>query len=446
MPMMPGMGGGGAQGNNMVEPSDASGLLDATDEPWTGGPVTSEEPEEGGTPAGGEGLGIPINQENEAPFAQGLPMMPGIPGGNPSSNTAASEPSEASVLLEPDSEPWIGEPDVTEEMVGGAEAGGEGLAGLDVEPDTEESVPVTTDAPIVAGGQPVAPKLPHSQEESEASNLLISEGLPWSSELDAEDDQLAVNVRAHPDETSALNMLQGAVAGAVATSGAGTGVDDSTAEVNPRTRRHRNQAAMIPPVLRDDEGKPAPSASHSVAPDLDGGEDEVAWPNPSQVSIPAASNPGEPVGYVARTPESEEENAEAWDSEGAEFVPFLWTMPTDNEKAVRAPGYSTEDEQTWKGSSNSDHRAETGGPRLSTWRPNRLTQSPPGELATPEMPLRSFAGNSSDFNEEEENLHALLQEDIEEDLEQPRRGFADLLVQDGDTWGSATSDSAGAVQ
>src|SRR5581483_7992981 len=93
MPYLPGTGGGassaqphGANG----ERSDASGLLEAAAEPWTGDPGAGEQiggPE--GTAAGGEGLTLPggeaVGAEEAAATGvtatgEPLPFLPGTGG------------------------------------------------------------------------------------------------------------------------------------------------------------------------------------------------------------------------------------------------------------------------------------------------------------------------------------------------------------------------------
>lgn len=71
---MPGMGGGmGAGGASLSsEPTDASGLLDASADPWEGEALTGgdEVGSDLGAAAGGEGLST-----------AGMPYMPGMGGG-----------------------------------------------------------------------------------------------------------------------------------------------------------------------------------------------------------------------------------------------------------------------------------------------------------------------------------------------------------------------------
>ncbi|MFF4902938.1 hypothetical protein [Streptomyces sp. NPDC001068] len=106
MPYLPGMGGMGGAGSGgaglSAEPTDASGLLDASSEPWEGDTAFGgdEVGSELGALAGGEGLG-----------AAGLPFMPGMGGMGPTGGArdAAGDPSDASALLDSSTGPWDAE-------------------------------------------------------------------------------------------------------------------------------------------------------------------------------------------------------------------------------------------------------------------------------------------------------------------------------------------------
>ncbi|MFJ6703756.1 MULTISPECIES: WXG100 family type VII secretion target [unclassified Streptomyces] len=194
MPGMGGMGGGSAAGAGLSsEPSDASGLLDPSTEPWEGdtsvgdGEVGSEL----GAAAGGEGLGTAAGAEGQG--AAGMPYLPGMGGmgGATGGRDAAAERSDASGLLEPDTEPW--EPEETSEseevgspegvlpgvpfLLGFGEAGpvsrpdtarrgtesgapAEAEATADEPAETAETATATSGAPVMIGsdGLPVAGK------------------------------------------------------------------------------------------------------------------------------------------------------------------------------------------------------------------------------------------------------------------------------------------------
>ncbi|MFE0521137.1 WXG100 family type VII secretion target [Streptomyces sp. NPDC058954] len=128
MPYMPGMGGTGAGGAGLTaEPTDASGLLDASADPWEGEELPVDEVgSEEGAAAGGEGLGT-----------AGMPFMPGMgaAGATGAGRDAANERSDASGLFEASAEPWSVESEDGGDEVGslaGALPGVPCLPGFDV--------------------------------------------------------------------------------------------------------------------------------------------------------------------------------------------------------------------------------------------------------------------------------------------------------------------------
>lgn len=114
MPYMPGMGGGmGAGGAGLSsEPTDASGLLDASADPWEGEALTGgdEVGSDLGAAAGGEGLST-----------AGMPYMPGMGGGmgaGGGSRDGVNERTDASGLLDPSTQPWNADEESGEGEVG----------------------------------------------------------------------------------------------------------------------------------------------------------------------------------------------------------------------------------------------------------------------------------------------------------------------------------------
>ncbi|MFJ9631617.1 WXG100 family type VII secretion target [Streptomyces sp. NPDC101175] len=112
MPYMPGMGGTGSGGaGQTAEPTDASGLLDASADPWDGEeiPGGDEVGSELGAAAGGEGLGT-----------AGLPYLPGMGGtGAPGAGRdGTNERTDASGLLDPSTEPWAGDEESGDDEAG----------------------------------------------------------------------------------------------------------------------------------------------------------------------------------------------------------------------------------------------------------------------------------------------------------------------------------------
>ncbi|MFH8342112.1 WXG100 family type VII secretion target [Streptomyces sp. AM6-12] len=496
MPMMPGTGTGGMPQNGTLDPSDASGLLDSDGEPWTGDPSVADDIGGNGALAGGDGLGLPLDEEGETlPGAlaaeeagagpvlgmsgmNGMPMMPGMGQGGPAAQGAA-DPSDASGLLEPDGEPWTGEPGVPEEITGGAGAGGEGLAlpdptegvmigsdGLPIAPrptaasveplaeagatgaavaggagagETEAAVTGEAAAAVAGGPGPAMPPgmVPGAgvasagarEERSDASGLLEPDERAWAPQAKAGGERPVVAAQEGVGEgtlpAALLGVAAGTAAAAVAGAAFGAGAAGSAEEFPERRHRHRDEDdAAAPVVLPVNEGDAAEPR----------GADEP-------------DEPELPDGQVALAPaeSSEAEDTAAWDSAGASFVPLLWSVPTEDEEEVPTPGYATEDASTWSGAAGATAE-EADGPRLSTWRPNRSGPAGPGEMVIPAVPLRSFAGDPSELTVELPPQDPALDDaETEEEPAQPSRGIADLLVQDGDTWGSAASDGSGAV-
>ncbi len=488
MPMMPGMGAGGMPQSGAPDRSDSSGLLDSEAEPWVGDPEVGEEIGGRGAGAGGEGLGLPLDEEAEAlPGAlaaeegsalgmggmNGMPMMPGMGGGGPAAQ-GTTDPSDASGLLDPEGEPWTGEPGVPEEITGGAGAGGEGLAlpeptegvmigsdGLPIAPrptaapmapladDEETGAAVASEAKAAEAGAALAggaaPAMPGMMpgagapatgardERSDASGLLTPDAQAWTPQAEADGERPVVAAHEGVGEGTLPAALLGAATGATAAAVAGSGLGAGTAGAAEESaeRRHRR---------RHEEDDAAALVVLPV-----GGDNTAQQPGEGRPGEP--DQPELPDGHMALAPaaETDAEDTAAWDSAGASFVPLLWSVPTEDEEEVLAPGYATEDTSTWSGGAGATAE-EADGPRLSTWRPNRTGPTGPGEMVVPAVRLRSFAGDPSELTAELPPQDPALDETAaEEEPAQPSRGIADLLVQEGDTWGTAASDGSGAV-
>ncbi|MEU6174063.1 hypothetical protein ABZ832_19345 [Streptantibioticus parmotrematis] len=507
MPMMPGMGSGGMPTAGATDPSDASGLLDSDAEPWTGDPNVADTIGGKGAQAGGEGLdGLPTDEEAEAfpgelgteegesaSGAGGMPMMPGMGGAGAAGNQSGNEPSDASGLLEPDAEPWTGDPAVSDDMDGGTEAGGEGLGlpsgeeaeafpegvmvgsdGLPIAPAAPTASPMPaalTDAEeepaaptATAGGAGMPGMMPgtasagREEERSDASGLLAPDAQPWSPEAEPGGDRPVVGAQDGVGEGELTVALVGAAAGVASVAAWGAGVPEDDAERDEHRRHHDDGAAVVLlPFAEEEDDAPAASGEVYGPADPAGGDPQAAGPVPpvaadAEAEAEADSSEDDdpyqrelPDDQVALTPpgESDAEDTTAWDAAGSSFVPLLWSVPAEDEQEVRAPGYASEDEATWTGGAPVDGEAD--GPRLSTWRPSRAAPAAPGEPVLSAVPLRSFAGDPSLLAAEPAAQEPVEDEEDGAEEEQPGRGIADLLVQEGDTWGSAASDGSGAV-
>ncbi|WP_405914821.1 WXG100 family type VII secretion target [Streptomyces sp. NBC_00728] len=196
-PYMPGMGGGAGANALTSEPSDASGLLDPSTEPWEGDTALGDDEvgSELGAAAGGEGLGTAAAEGGLA--AAGMPYLPGM-GGAPGSRDAAGERSDASGLLEPSTEPWEPEETAEAEDVGspdGVLPGVPYLLGFGA--PVSAARPATNQGPV-EGGEPAEataaePAAAARGDEAEATAsgapvMLGSDGVP----LPADDSNTVV--------------------------------------------------------------------------------------------------------------------------------------------------------------------------------------------------------------------------------------------------------------
>ncbi|MQS18136.1 WXG100 family type VII secretion target [Streptomyces kaniharaensis] len=442
MPMMPGMGGGAPGQNASGERSDASGLLDANGEPWAGSPLADEEVGSPlGTAAGGAALDLPPVRTADldgpglgAPGASvlpgfgetggaaggaeapgmGMPMMPGM-GGAAAGQNAPGERSDASGLLDSDIEPWADELDaVEEEITAGALAGGPGLT-------TTGGSPVT-----VSGDAPLGTEA--GQEAPAEQAVLGSDGLPLPLPV-------APNAPAAPaapvvvpewEEPSApvAPVIVAAAAVAAVAVAATTGEEKEKKKSTAETEAEAPETAVAEavtepePVLELDAVAPALAAT---AP---------AHTDPLSAPLPLSTESGE------------HEEHEAWEAAGSAFVPLLWTVPTEDEEEVMAPGYTTEATATWSGEAGWPEPEE---PQFAVWRPDRSAPAAtaPGQSALAFDPATVSCGAGAAGEE------PLLMED--ESTEEPEtepeapRGIADLLVQESDAWGSAPKEGFSAL-
>ncbi|MEE1782628.1 WXG100 family type VII secretion target [Streptomyces sp. SP17BM10] len=438
MPMMPGMGGGAAGQNTPGERSDASGLLDANGEPWAGSPLTDGEVGSPlGTTAGGAALDLPPVRTadldgpglgapgatvlpgfgetggpaggTEAP-GMGMPMMPGM-GGAAAGQNAPGERSDASGLLDSDIEPWAEELDaVEEEITAGALAGGPGLT-------------TTGDSPVTVSGEEPLGTGP-GQEAAAEQAVLGSDGLPLPVAPTAPTAPAAPVVVPEWEEPAApvAPVIVAAAAVAAVAVAATTATGEKKEKEKGTAEAEASATAEVEPVgepvLELAEVVPAPAAT------------TPAHVDPLSTPLPLPTESGD------------HEEHEAWEAAGSAFVPLLWTVPTEDEEEVMAPGYTTEATATWSGEAG---RPEPEEPQFAVWRPDRSAPAAaaPGQSAFAFDPATVSCGAGADGDE------PLLMED--ESTEEPEtepeapRGIADLLVQESDAWGSAPKEGFSAL-
>ena len=457
MPYMPGMGGGAGQsGDPAGERSDASGLLSGDAEPWAGSPDVGEGEGVGspfGTAAGGTGLDLPgadglgtdlPGEENaDGAAGDGMPYMPGMGGGAGQSGDPAGERSDASGLLEGEGEPWAGSPDVAEgEGVGsplGAAAGGTGLdlpvadglaaaAPATMAADGEQSAdPDGEGMPYLPGmGGPGSQSAEQHGERSDASGLLDGETDPWAAEPDVGDEV-----------GSALGAAAGAAALGLLAASAGQGAARTHDDAEPLTAFPVTaEAATWAELPEEIDVLADPELLEQQEPESAAVEAEQQEEFPEEYYQEAEPLTGGASALIGQAGDGAEESA-AWDAAGESLVPLLWGLVNrEEEHDVLSSGYSGEDASTWTGrpesAAASGPDADPDDPGWTTWQPNR-TPSAGGttERAMAAAGSMSASCSTDAFDEVEE-------EPLEEPAEEPApsRSIADLLVQDGDTWGS----------
>ncbi|MFD8542562.1 hypothetical protein ACFV1J_01810, partial [Streptomyces sp. NPDC059649] len=444
---MPGMGGASAP-HGTPERSDASGLLDQHTEPWTDDADLTGTPEthHGTTPGGqtldlpsaspGEALpdavmigsdGLPIAPESAVPPVVGTTQGPGAPGMLPSAVGGPragreTDRSSASELLVPDARPRLPEAEAEAETQAQAEA------------EAEASGDRSVAAAEHALGENAVPGVP-----AEGVTGATAEGVT------------GVPAARRPDAALSAGRLESESPG------------DGPA-VRPHAHGETVGAALGPVAHGEEAQQPAPPAQVDDPAD-DPVASAAATEEPTPAAEPRAVEPDQPnlpdqpdlpdrVG-VAPTAAAEAEDTAAWDSAGASFVPLLWTVPDNEEAEPLAPGYATAEDGTWHGegagsTAPAGARAEDTGddPPLSTWRPNRSASATSADGAAGALPLdqEQLACGASALTDEAPEEDPQTTEDKQEpEEERPSRGIADLLVQDGQTWGSAASDGFGAV-
>jgi hypothetical protein len=401
MPFMPGMGGAsqpGQQGGQ--DRSDASGLLDPTAEPWTGAydPASGEVAAAGTVPGGQGALDLPgdlAEEEQAAAAPNGEPgmMMPGT-GGVPGSGAGREEgvSSDASGLLAPSADPWTdaGTPD--------AEAAGQAAGQVPAAPGTLSGLPAAAET-----GGTTAEGLATPAAAAPATPFLPMGGLAAPGGTGRGDEEEHGTLVEPTGEAFAEPAAQEALAADALASG-------MTAPAVPGTPEH------------------AGDAQYAAA--------------PSPYDTAGTDDLGDPL-VVLRPADDDlaEEDTAAWGVAGAAFAPLLWAGRPEEEPEITAPGYATADEGTWgmgpagaRQPAERPEAAEGDDQPLATWRPNRPAAG--GEtpvLPSADQPL-SCAAASPDDDWDEEEPEASHEEPDEE--EPATRGIADLLVQEGDTWGA----------
>ena len=311
MPYMPGMGGGmGAGGAGLSsEPTDASGLLDASADPWEGEALTGgdEVGSELGAAAGGEGLST-----------AGMPYMPGMGGGmgaGGGSRDGVSERTDASGLLDPSTEPWNADEESGDDEVGSLTGAAPGVPYL----------PGMGGMGASGGGRDGV------SERTDASGLLDPSAQPWNADEESGEGEVGSLSGAAPGVPylPGFGVLGAAVRGAgnraADTSGEDAGEPARAEEVSaPDTR------TAVTAVAVGSDGLPLPT-----------GDDAVV---------------GRPVA------DDGEEDLSVWDTGAGTFVPLLWSVPRGRDEEETDPAA---DEQSETGEARATWQPDRTAPEAT---------------------------------------------------------------------------------
>ncbi|MEV6546745.1 WXG100 family type VII secretion target [Streptomyces sp. NPDC051665] len=302
MPYMPGMGGGmGAGGAGLSsEPTDASGLLDASGDPWEGEALTGgdEVGSDLGTAAGGEGL-----------TTAGMPYMPGMGGGmgaGGGSRDGVNERTDASGLLDPSTQPWNADEESGDDEVGSLTGAAPGVPYL----------PGMGGMGTAGGGRDGV------SERTDASGLLDPSTQPWNADEESGDDEVGSLSGAAPGVPylPGFGVLGAAVRGA-GNRAAGTSGEDAGESAQAEGVTAPDTRTAVTAVAVGSDGLPLPT-----------GDDAVV---------------GRPVA------DDGEEDLSVWDTGASAFVPLLWSVPRGRNEEETDPAADEQSEteearNTWE--------------------------------------------------------------------------------------------------
>ncbi|MBF9072533.1 hypothetical protein [Streptacidiphilus fuscans] len=422
MPFLPGMGGaaGAAAGERNGERSDASGLLDPSADPWSGDPAATE-PEVQATAAGGEGLALAVGAA-----AAAVAVASAV-----AAETSAEPPATAGQTPTPQLQP--------QERGAAVSASGEATAAAGA---TEWSAATAAAELVAVVGEAVASSVtagPGSRQAPATQAAQAAQAAQAGEQTTTHGANPASPAVGEAAVLPAIHAVDQPIAGAPQTAGQAPtpatppGLHPAGTSATPPTSPAGGRPAAEPGSHHPAAGVPSREEAWAA----DAGEGEEADFAEVELAEPAAS-PG-PVPTVLRGG-----NATGWDTAGAAFVPLLGSVPVQEDRDVRATGYSAEAEGAWGTSSPAASSAQPAEeePRFATWRPNRSIVTTSTE-ASPVV-YRSSAEPAcavGDFEEE-----PAPEADAEEPAEEKSgRGAADLLVQASDTWGVAADDDFDAI-
>ena len=427
MPVMPGTGSGSGAGQALssTDPSDASGLLSDTD-PFSGeSPLTSDElGSDTGTAPG-------LASDGETLGSDGMPFMPGTGSGAGAGQAlGATDPSDASGLLERESAPWSEEGLPGEGEIGSLTGAAPGLA-ADGDPLAEEEATAPGES-VGSDGMPFMPGMGSgagagqaqgATDPSDASGLLGKEGDPWAEpETTAGDEigsadgaQAAASPEAESEPAEEMPIMPGTGAGQAADQHGDERSDASgllAAETQPWTEGDEEHAeeigagagaiaaageagwlgagavlAAAAPAEQERASAPVeePAAEPVSAEEVGAtaavaeGEEEYEYDGFDDEEEIGAGRDGDRVPVIGA--DGSDDDLSGWDLAGAAADAALFTLgawanrrrPRDDDDETFARIVSTE-EDAWIGEDAdlpaADEEAD-GLPTASTWRPNR---------------------------------------------------------------------------
>jgi hypothetical protein len=483
MPFMPGMGSGAGAGQTLTstDPSDASGLLSNTD-PFSGeSPLASDE-------LGSETGAVPgLSPEGETVGSDGMPFMPGMGSGAGAGQAlGATDPSDASGLLEREGTPWAEEGLPGEDELGSDTGAAPGLTSA----EGGESMPFMPGMGAGAGaGQALG-----ATDPSDASGLLGTDGEPWAEpettagdEIGSADGASAAAEPAESEPAEEMPMMPGMGAGQPGSQNGDERSDASgllLAETQPWTEgvEHSEEIGASNGAIA--VGAAAAEAAAAAAALLGAGAAlAAASPAEQEQAVAEESAAAEPVAEGEEEYEydafDEEDGAEhehdgnripvigadaadddlsGWDLAGAAADAALFTLGAwanrrrDEDDETFARIVSTEQE-AWLGEDADLPNAgeDADGLPAATWRPNRdfsgggesrpmsgagtmMRSAPPPKDYDPVAAAEAAAAAAE---AEEAERQAALEAEEEE---KRKRAPADLLTQDPDMWGSPKTD------
>ncbi|MEV7320192.1 hypothetical protein [Streptomyces sp. NPDC093970] len=360
--------------------------------------------------------------ESSGPAGQSSPMMPMSPGmgGAGAGAGANAERPDAAGLLDEGSRPWEnGEAEVDETEIGsstGTAAGGAVLAGLVLAQAAAALQAGALVAPRTGAAAAEAPDAAH--RPGEGAGLQESEAASGASPSEA------VQADGTPRAgLTAAGPLPAPVPEQVSLTAAGTPAGQTAAPGG-------------------NTGSPAVGSTHGHSASTVGPASATGAPTGSSQDTSAGASTDS---VVVRPPRSGHgaDDTGAWNVSGGTWMPLLVPLPVNRRGPAPLGGTATPQQGAGAvppphGGGPSPDFGDVDGAALATWRPDRSGAHPAASAGS------GSGFGSLDFmfrpdaatDDETEGSPGQGGEDEEDDGEEPDNRIADLLVQEGDPWGS----------